>query len=67
MQREQVWMSMSEGSTGTMILAASRTMSGNCPAVNAAGVSTMTCEEFSGGRSWNARVVRLSFSNAAMT
>ena len=66
MQREQAWMSMSEGSTGTRILSASRVMSASWRGSSAAGVSTITCVATSGTRSWNARVVRESFSNAAI-
>ena len=60
-------MSMSEGSTGTMILSASRVISGMRGESRAAGVSTMTWVVPGGTRIWNARVVRASFSKAAIT
>ncbi len=66
MQREQAWISISDGNTGTRILSASLVMSGIWRDSMAAGVSTITWLALSGTRSWNARVVRESFSKAAM-
>ena len=63
MQREQAWMSMSEGSTGTRILSALRGEIGHVVRVDRGRrVDDHARVAPSGMRSWKARVVRLSRS-----
>ena len=63
MQRENEWMSMSEGSTGTMMASALRVSSGKSRGGTAAGVSMTTCAASSGTRSCQERVTRTLRSN----
>ena len=59
-------MSMSEGSTGTMMASAVCVISGISWASTAAGVSTITCAASGGIRICQARVIRLLRSKAAI-
>ena len=59
-------MSMSEGSTGTMMASAVLVISGMSCAGTAAGVSTITCAASGGIRICQARVMRVLRSNAAI-
>ena len=60
------WLSMSDGITGMMIASASRTSSGICCDVTAAGVSTTTRCVPGGTRIMKLRVTRRLVSKAAM-
>ena len=66
MHLEKVWMSISDGSTGTMMTSADFVISGISWARMEAGVSTTTCAASGGVRICHARVMRLLRSNAAM-
>ena len=66
MQRDAAWMSMSDGSTGTTMALASRTICGICSAGTAAGVSTMSLSVPCGTRNANERVTPVCRSHAAI-
>ncbi len=66
MHFENAWMSISDGSTGTMMASADFVISGISCAGTEAGVSTTMCAASGGVRICQARVTRLLRSNPAM-